>query len=171
MWHILKKVSCSFFTYSEDELISSSEARYAHIILIRKPWKWHTKVPVTNGKQHTSSNRVMPTEAYFDSPARRTAPQTAELQSFSGVNQKQWCVQDEYAASPNRGGKIQLLGTNYKVESHSKVSMGSLSLQFLYFRNKKEMNCLYNIRPGSDQWWQEQIFFQFTTHSELCLHK
>lgn len=54
-----------------------------------------------NAKQSTSSTRVMPTEAYFDSPAKTTAPQTAELQSFSGVNQKQWCVQDEHAASPN----------------------------------------------------------------------
>lgn len=41
----------------------------------------------TNGKHHTSSYRVRPTQAYFDTPARTTAPQTAELQGFSGVNQ------------------------------------------------------------------------------------
>lgn len=55
----------------------------------------------TNGKQSTSSTRVFPTEAYFDSPAKTTAPQAAELQSFPGVNQKQRCVQHEHAASPN----------------------------------------------------------------------
>lgn len=38
----------------------------------------------TNGKQLKSWR-----ETYFDLPTRTTAPQTAELQSFSSMNQKQ----------------------------------------------------------------------------------
>lgn len=121
---------CWSFTFSEDELISSSKAHYACIIRI--PWKWHVKMkpPVPAGSSTQAPTGFCPQNLVLTHLLGQLHHKQLSYKA-SQVWIRSSGVQDEHAASPNRGGKIQLLGANYKVESHSKVSMGSLSLRFL----------------------------------------